>query len=471
MDAFLRTTLTILAILLSHFSLAQSSRNELANSKIYVRATYFNEDNKLIGIQTRTDFGDTLIDNIIYRKFQTFDFVDYAAQKDTRIFYECFANDIYCLLDKNKKIVHKINYRNNKEQVATIFGKQSNIVLEFIDPKKDNEMDSFIPTEKTPRKYYLKDSSDIYLIIIPDLKTLVVSNNGKFYTKQLLGDNYLGISNGMEHNNIASTKFDIAKGDEIQLFYRRKWYNTSNKAEYEDKQFKNFKYISDTIINNCKTLILEVDGYSFLSGNYDHPEKTFITLTDSGYYIDKYRFIQYKDYKTELKLVEKNKKMGIFLQGVSYDTIEGNTYSKIIIDNSDPYRYFILPFFPVPYIEFGNVQGVITYSKIKGIEKGKKRERTFITHETNIRDIISKSKREVEIIMYFVNDADVEIKINDYETNKIVGRLKTKVKIGLNSLLVDSRKFESNKQYSVEIDYHDKTGGGGSFSRSVIINF
>ena len=50
MDAFLRTTLTILAILLSHFSLAQSSRNELANSKIYVRATYFNEENKLIGI-------------------------------------------------------------------------------------------------------------------------------------------------------------------------------------------------------------------------------------------------------------------------------------------------------------------------------------------------------------------------------------------------------------------------------------
>jgi hypothetical protein len=69
MATFLRTTLTILAILLSHFSLAQSSRNELANSKIYVRATYFNEENKLIGIQTRTDFGDTLIDKIIYRKF------------------------------------------------------------------------------------------------------------------------------------------------------------------------------------------------------------------------------------------------------------------------------------------------------------------------------------------------------------------------------------------------------------------
>jgi hypothetical protein len=69
MATFLRTTLTILAILLSNFSIAQSSIDELANSKIYVRATYFNEENKLIGIQTRTDFGDTLIDKIIYRKF------------------------------------------------------------------------------------------------------------------------------------------------------------------------------------------------------------------------------------------------------------------------------------------------------------------------------------------------------------------------------------------------------------------
>jgi hypothetical protein len=38
-------------------------------------------------------------------------------------------------------------------------------------------------------------------------------------------------------------------------------------------------------------------------------------------------------------------------------------------------------------------------------------------------------------------------------------------------MLVDSKKFKNNTQYSVEIDYHDKTGAGGSFSNSVIIKF
>ena len=64
-----------------------------------------------------------------------------------------------------------------------------------------------------------------------------------------------------------------------------------------------------------------------------------------------------------------------FLQGVTFDTVGGNVYQKIVQAKSgDPYRYFILPFFPMSFIEFGNVQGIITYTKIKGIEKGTKRE-------------------------------------------------------------------------------------------------
>ena len=76
------------------------------------------------------------------------------------------------------------------------------------------------------------------------------------------------------------------------------------------------------------------------------------------------------------------------MQGIDNDTIGTNIYQKIVqAKGNDPYRYYILPFFPMPYIEFGNVQGIITYSKIKGIEKGKKRERTYITDRNNIRGI------------------------------------------------------------------------------------
>lgn len=462
--------LIILTLLFSYFAFGQNSRSELANSKIYIRATYFDKKNEYIGLQTRTDLTDTIIEKVTYRKFQTSDFTDYSHKSETKTFYETFANDFYCLLDNSKKVVHKINYQIDKEQTGTIFGKQSNILLEFIDTRNSYPRDSLVATRKTPRKYYQKDNSEIYLLIIPDLQSLVVSSNGQFYTKQLMGDNYNDITNGFKNNYTASTKFDIQKGDEIQLFYRRKWYDdTTNVAEYQDKQFKNFKYVADTIVNDSKTLKFEVEGYNYLSGSYESPQELLVTVTDSGYYVG-YQFVPFQDYKTELKIVDTEKGKDLFLQGVSFDTINGNIYPKIVQAKSDPYRYYILPFFPMPFIEFGNVQGIITYTKIKGIEKGKKRERAYITDENNIRDIISISKNEVEVIIYFVDKAEVDIEIKDFETDKIVGNLKTKAKKGLNTFVVRSDNFEKDKQYSVQINYKNKDNSG-SFSNSVTTKY
>jgi hypothetical protein len=465
----MKQTLTIFLILLASLTFGQT-RNELANSKLYFRATYFDKKNEFIGLQTRTDIADTIIDNVKYRKLQTSDFTDYSDKRETQTFYETFANDVYCLLDSSKKIVHKINYKTNNEQTAIIFGRQTQILLEFIDTRNSFPIDSLIPTEKTPRKYYHKDNSEIYLLIIPDLQSLVISSNGKFYTKQLMGDNYNDITKGFQNNFTASTKFEIQKGDEVQLFYRRKWYNdTTNLAEYEDKQFKNFKYVGDTVVNDTKALKFEVEGYNYLSGSYDSPQELLVSVTDSGYYVG-YQFVPFQDYKTELKIVEAENGKDFFLQGVTFDTINGNTYQKIVQAKSDPYRYFILPFFPMPFIEFGNVQGIITYTKIKGIEKGKKREREYITDKNNIRNIISKSKKEIEVTIYFIEEAEVEIEIQDYETNVVLGTLKEKAKIGLNSFIVRSDNFNKDKQYSVQINYKNKDNSG-SFSNSVTTKY
>ena len=125
-----------------------------------------------------------------------------------------------------------------------------------------------------------------------------------------------------------------------------------------------------------------------------------------------------------------------------------------------------MPFFPVPYIEFGNVQGIITYSKIKGIEKGKKRERTYITDKSNIRDIISKPNSEIEIQIYFTEVSDIVIEIQDLDTEKKVGNKKTKSKIGLNTFLVKCSKLDKDKEYGIQINYSNKESSG-SFSNSV----
>ncbi|MCH2196307.1 hypothetical protein [Kordia sp.] len=435
----------------------------MTKSKIYVRATYFDQKNEFIGLQVRTDLKDTLIENRNFIKFKTEHFVDYSDIETTEIYFESFDNGNYKLLNSSFETVHDIDYNKTEEQIATIFGNQVKSSLEYIDTRRSYPRDSLIATDKTPRKYYTTGNSEIYAVIIPDLKTVAVSSNGQFYTKQLFGDNYNDISEGIKNDFRTSNRFDIQPGDEIQLFYRRKWYNDSTGlAEYEDKQFKTVRYIGDTIVDGNKSLKIEIEGYNYLSGLKDGPEEFLMQVSDSGYYYGN-QFIPFKEYSTELKLIEKNGQKEFFLQGVSKDTINGFTYEKIVQATPDPSRYFILPFFPMPFVEFGNVQVIITYSKIKGIEKGTKRERTYITDATNIRDIYSTSYKKVELEIYLLDQLDVEIEIKDYDNDKVIGSLKTKSKKGINSFTVKTEKLEKGKSYGVQINYKGENNSG-SFS-------
>ncbi|HTO16262.1 MAG TPA: hypothetical protein VLZ83_10840 [Edaphocola sp.] len=456
----MRIPILIILFLLTQFSFGQESRKELGESKIYLRATYFDQKNEIIGLQVRTDLKDTLIENRNFLKFKTENFTDYRVIEKTEIYYESFKDDNYKLLNETLQTIHNIDYNRTEEQTATLFGEQVKISLEYIDTRTSFPRDSLIASDQTPRKYYRTDNSEIYALIIPDLKTLAVSSNGQFYTKQLFGDNYNDITEGIKNNFKVNNRFDIQPGDEIQLFYRRKWYDdTTGIAAYEDKQFKNIKYIGDTIIDGNKTLKMEIEGYNYLSGSKDGLEEFTIQVSDSGYYYDNY-FIPFKEYSTELKLIDQNGQTDFFLQGICKDTVNGFTYEKIVQATPLPYRLFILPFFPLPFIEFGNVQGIITYSKIKGIEKGTKRERTYITDENNIRDIYSVSDKKVAIEIYFLDQLDIEIEIKDYETEKVIGSLKSKSKKGINSFIIKTEELEKGKSYGVQINYKGHNNSG-----------
>ena len=464
----MRFALICTIFFLTNYSFGQSSRSELANSKIYVCATYFEQKNEYIGLETKTILKDTLIEKVIFFKVKIENFMDYSQQKTSKVFYEAFKDNFYYLLDNQLNTIHKIDYLTDSPQTGTVFGKIENIAIEFIDTRNSIPRDSLVATNKTPRKYFVKTNSEIYLVIIPDLKTLAVSSNGSFYTKQLFGDNFNNISNSFKNNLRTTNKFDIQIGDEIQLFYRRKWYNdTTGLTEYEDKQFKNVKYIGDTLIKNSKSLILNINGYSYLNGSKDSDEQFIVSPSDSGYYSG-YQFIPFKNYSTELKLVDFNNKKEFFLQGIDFDTVGTNIYEKIVqAKSNDPYRYYILPFFPLPYIEFGNVQGVITYSKIKSIEKGKKRERTYITDRTNIREIKCKTETKVEFEIYFKKSCDLAITIGD-DSN--IGGLKTKTKEGLQTFVIKTKKLSKGKIYQVQINYKSD-GDSGSFSNNFKANF
>ncbi len=465
----MKQTLIVLLIFISSLSFGQT-RKDLLYSKIYLDGTYLDNKNEITRFQLRSDFSDTVIDNLKYRKFQTSYFTDYYGNHTTSTFYESFEKGNYCLLDHNEVVIHKINYQEINEQKGIIFGREAQISLEFINKSKNFPLDSLVLTDKTPRRYYLKDDSEIYLVIIPELLSLVVSSNGEFYTKQLFDKKYNDITTGLRNNYTASTKFDINKNDEIQLLYLRKWMNdTTNLEEHTDKQFKNLKYQGDTLVNEFKNLKFEIEGYSYLNGSYDRPEELLVPISDSGYFIGNL-FIPFKEFRTELKIIETENGNDFLIQGIVCDTINGNTYQKIIQINSWPYTMNILPFFPFPFVEVGNVSGDITYKKIKGVENGSKRERTYIIDRNNIRDIINKKKNQVEVVIYFMEEAKVEIEIKEYITNKTIASERAKSKKGINTFVVRSRNYEKNKEYSVEINYKCNQSSGG-FSNSVKIKY
>jgi hypothetical protein len=283
------------------------------------------------------------------------------------------------------------------------------------------------------------------------------------YTKQLFGDNYNAISNSIIYNNSATNDIKIQIVNAIQLFYRRKWYNdTTDIAEYEDEQFKNITYTGDTTVGKNKALKFTIEGYDYLSGNKDEAEEYLTVLTDSGYYSGN-QFIPFKTYKNELKLIEDTTGNNFFLQGIDFDTIGNSTYSRIIqVYSNSPYRYYILPFFSMPFIEFGNVQGLITYTKIAEKENGIKRQRAFITDRTNIREIKSLSENEVYFEIFIKESCELSITIDndeektrEYKYTAAEGIQTFKVKI--------SKPLTNGKYYQVQINYKTKNSSG-SFS-------
>ncbi|MDQ6763434.1 MAG: hypothetical protein M3015_12510 [Bacteroidota bacterium] len=170
-----------------------------------------------------------------------------------------------------------------------------------------------------------------------------------------------------------------------------------------------------------------------------------------------------------MKLIADSSGNNFFLQGVDYDTIGASPFPKVVqVYSNSPYRYYILAFFPMPFIEFGNVQGLITYAKIEGKDYGIKRERTFITDRTNICEIKSLSDNEVSCEIFFKEPCDVSITIENDDGKK--GELKSKTDAGTHIFKVKTSKLTNGTYYQVQINYKTENSSG-SFSNGFTANY
>lgn len=440
---------------LKNIAFAQDNRIELANSNIFYTASYKDKVNINKTISVREFQKDTIINNLNFKKYKLLTFVDIEKSKKETFYYETFENDNYIKLDNKRNTIHSVNYKQN-EQTGTIFNKKENIKLEYVDTRNSFPRDSLKPTERTPKKFFSVENPKLNFVISTDLKINQLEIKDTIYTKQIIGENILTISNNFQNNNKTTNKVNLTIGDEIQLFYRRRWYNdTTGNAEFENKQFKNLKYIKDSISDGSKIMIFLTNGYNYLSGNEEQEKILNCIVKENSYYLENYP-IPIDNFKTEMKILEDN---SIFLQTVSDKKI-GETNFPIITqyNSSSQYRNFILPYFPFSFVEAGNIEGFISYLKLNGVKYGTKSVRNFKTDKTNIRTIKQISENEVEIAFFLFDKSKIEIQISESENSKPV--FKKELPKGEYKYKIKTVKLKSKMYYNVNFTYETKNGSG-----------
>jgi hypothetical protein len=448
-----------IAFLSINLALGQEKRESLAESEIFVNGVYKNKKNTYNYIAIREFLKDTLIRNKSFKKFELSKFKDYSKEKNHEIYFESFANDEYEKLDQELVVIHKLNINTRAQQNGVLFRKKGKIELEFVETRRSFPRDTLKPDDTTPRKFYFKKKPNLNISLRIDLQVLELEIKGKKYTKHLLSDIYTNLSKGIKNREPIKDNLSLKVGDEIQVFYSRKWYNKSTKlAEYEDKQYKNIKYVGDTIVEGQKALNFRIDGFNYLSGKEDSGYFP-VFKSGSGYYYGN-QLIDYKEFKPELKIVEQDSENNyIYFQAYISDRIGTQDFPKVIQYNSlSPYCYYILPYFPIPYVEAGNVVGKITYVKKNNQEFGRKKERIEKTDSPNIRKIVVLSKSTIELTYYLTNDSEVHwlfYNISGTEPTPILTNQGTR---GQNTIVLKTPNLKNREYYQIQMEVLTESG-------------
>lgn len=423
-------------------------------------------------ILTKQVLGDTTFQGKTFQKIRWTKFKDIDGAKTNYIEYEYFANKELIRLDQNLKPIHNLKLIANLEQQGIIFGKTGKIKSEYIDLRRSYPRDSLIADDRTPIKFFIDDNCKHSLTYRPELNVMELEENCKSTTKYCLGEVFKELTQGLKNTTPINSTFDLTKGDEVQLHYRRRNYNdTTRLAEFEKKQIISMVYSGDTIIDKQKQLMITYNDYNFLSGRTKEPQIVFVTMSDSGLYMNGQQFIPTKNFKPvfkidslkmdETKIPKENleeyrreaKKKFLSFSAYVYDTLGSVAFPRVIYQQTNsPYTNYVLPYFPVMFTIFPGIDGVITYIKKGGNEYGEKLKPTVKTDETNIRKITCLSKKEAQLDIYFTETCSIAVLLygKDDKTKSIHKQEITTT--GLQTVIVKTPKLKKKKAIKYKLN-------------------
>jgi hypothetical protein len=437
----------------------------LSKCNIFIQSDSINNQRRNKLILLRKLVNDTIIMNHYFTKYQLESFTDYYKKRNVSHYYETFEDSMYIKLDENFTIIHSVHFDKNK-QLGIIFGKKDSINLELID-KRDSASKRYsplIPTQKTPRKFFLKGNPNQNFTLSLDYEANETENDNTVCTKQLFGEQMLKISKNYIYDDKVTNTFNLNVGDEMQLLYRGK---RINEQDFYDYKFEECKYISDTVVNGKSAKLFTLYTNSNLIGSDKYEKKIYCFIDNDSIYYDKdphyIKGLKIQPYKTEMKILEDN---SVFFQVVYRQDI-GNWQLPLVTQyNYTPnyrYEYFIVPSFPFKFYEDPDYIESVSYLKRGKSEFGVKKERTNPPDINMVLWIKQTGKHKIKVTYRLVEPCKINMRLQN--KSKMITVFTKRKKPGMYNYTIKSKMLQPGNEYLLYLSFFEehKEGHGMSY--------
>lgn len=353
-----------ISLLITVATFSQNNVNDLKKSPLFAyevmdldNMEYANGD-----LLWRTFEKDTIINNKSFKKYNLTSIKNFEKDLTRKelYYYESFDKNMYEKLNDNLTKLHSFK-TNVDTQQGLLFGQKTTIKVTL-----SSAIDDLTLGNNAVSTYSdLANPTASVKLSVPH-QWAIEEDNDNANIKQLFGDFFTKLAEGIRTNKQTSNKQLNKVGDELQVVYNAIAYDaTTGKATRKDTYINDFKVVKEVESNGKKGIVIELRNSKSAVVT-----KQTVFLDNNLFVFDNNTSIPAKTY-TRKKAFNDNE--GLILEGVTDIKVGGRTFPAIHKYTTNGLFYTkTLSFFPVYLSEKYGVESRISYAKINNVVYGKK---------------------------------------------------------------------------------------------------
>lgn len=360
----MKALFTSISLLITVATFSQNNVNDLKKSPIFAYEVMDLDEMEYTNgnLLWRTFIKDTIINNKTFKKYNLTEIKNFDKDLTRKeiSYFESFDKNTYEKLNDNLTKLHSFK-TNVDTQQGLLFGQKTTIKAAHTSTIDALEIGNNAVTTYTD----LANPTAMVKLSVAN-KWAFEENNDNASIKQLFGDFFTKLAEGIRTNTQASNKQLNKVGDELQVVYNTLAFDPkTGKAIRKDTFINEFKVTKETITNGKKYIVIELRN----SKSNEVVEHS-VYLDENQFVFDNNTTIPAKKY-TRKKTFNDNE--GLIIEGVTDIKVGGRTFPAIHTYTANGLFYTkTLSFFPIYLSEKYGVESRITYAKLNGVLYGKK---------------------------------------------------------------------------------------------------